>query len=208
MKTNIILSNKKKEMKGHDDKVFLVIGGAGIALALALYFDAQQTPPDEIKEIELGRMKRRPQRDHRRLATVETKETDNIALFRAAEKEKRIKEIEKYNKQQELYTGNGDAASKSLYFARQAYKQARTPVAPIPPIAPVELNGEEEEEFVKLMSELEDEEKEKESNPKEDPIPPLEPIKPREVPASRKVIIPKDIWDRRDPPRFKPENHS
>ncbi len=198
-------------MTGHDDKVFLVIGGAGIALALALYFDSQQSSSPEIKEIELGRMKSRPKREHKRLATVETKETDNLAIFRAAQKEKEAKEIEKYNRKQELYTGDGDAASKRLYFARQAYKQARTPIATVAPIK-VELNDEDEDEFVKIMSELEDEEKE--SKTKEDlktviqPViePVVEPIKPREVPASRKVVIPKEIWDRRDPPRFQSEN--
>ena len=192
----------------YDDKVFLVIGGAGIALAVALYFDAQQTPPDPIKEIELSKMKPRSKRDHKRLTTTETNERDNIAIFRAAQKEKEAKEIAKYNKQQELYTGDGDAASKRLYFARQAYKQARTPVAPIVPVVPVELNNEDEDEYVKIMSELENEEKE--SKPNEDPIPVIqpviEPIKPREVPASRKVVIPKDIWERRDLPRFQSEN--
>lgn len=189
----------------YDDKVFLVIGGAGLALALALYFEAQQTPSDEIKEIELSRIKSKSKRD----AVTSKKETDNIAVFRAAQKEKEKKEIAKYNKEQELYSGDGDVASKRLYFARQAYKQAR---ASVPVVRHKErvVDEDDEEEFVTIMNELEEEEPNKNVVKEEDikvPVtPPATVVPPREVPAPRKVVISKEIWDQRDPPRFQADS--
>ena len=194
-------------MKAYDGRAFLVIGSAGIALALALYFDTHHTPEVKSKEIELGRIKTRPKREHKRNTiedAVETteKEIGNIAVFRAAQKEKEKKEIDKYNEEQELYTGNGDVASKRLYFARQAYKQARTSV-PIRPTsrALVTNDDEEEEEFVSIMNELEDDKAMDDKKDTTEVI--IEPIEqPRIIPPPRKVVIPKELWERRDPPRF------
>lgn len=176
-------------------KTYLILGVAGLGLALAMFFDSNY--PSSKTDDEALPSDKRERRSKKTAATEETSKTKLSAVDLAKQlyDQKKLKKKQKQDQKlineinKDAYTGDGSKASQRLYLAQQAYKRSReaTPIIPLESI--MKYGDSDTDSLVAALDEMDDQDEQEETTIEAPVIPAVEEEDQREVLASRVISI-------------------